>query len=353
MTAGALPDLIVRADADARIGLGHLVRSLALAHAWRDAGGAVVLATTTASDEMPAGVAIEGMRVVQLEARHPDPADLTAVAELVAAARDPWLVVDGYHFDAAYTRALDQAGGRVLVIDDQADQPVYHADALLNQNPEADALPYAFDAEPLRLFGPSYALLPRAFARWRDRDPAIPAEPARLLITLGGARPGAVAAMIVRGCARFLARRPMRAIVLAGPGTSTAAWAEAAAAALSGRLEIVSDPPDVAALMASADMAVSASGGTAWQLCFMGVPTLLTTVADNQSGIARWLDEAGCAVDLGPGRELGEAELGDALERLFCDQRARDRLSRRARELVDGRGAERVLAALTGKEDQA
>ena len=34
-------NLVIRADAGARIGIGHVMRSLALAQAWQDAGGDV------------------------------------------------------------------------------------------------------------------------------------------------------------------------------------------------------------------------------------------------------------------------------------------------------------------------
>lgn len=346
-----IPSLIVRADAGPEIGLGHLVRSLALAQAWRARGGPVTLATATAPGDVPSSVDLEDVRIVRLSARHPDPRDAGAVSELLMGGGAAWVVVDGYHLDAGYTGALRRTGARVLVIDDQADQPTYHADALLNQSPGAERLPYRFEVPPLTLFGPRFALLPLAFARWRGRVPDARARPTRLLLTLGGAAPGTASTTLLQGCVPFLERHALRAAVLAAPGASTAAWTEAAAAARDpgsgpGPIEIVSDPPDVAALVASADLALSAAGSTAWQLCFLGVPMLLTAVAENQRPIAEGLAAAGCATDLGPLAGLDPSAIDRALERLFVDPDGRDRSSRTARALVDGLGAERVATAL-------
>ena len=43
-----LPPLLVRADADGARGIGHVLRSLVLAHAWHEQGGTVEFLTTHA-----------------------------------------------------------------------------------------------------------------------------------------------------------------------------------------------------------------------------------------------------------------------------------------------------------------
>ena len=350
---GLIPDLIVRADAGSDLGLGHVVRSMALAQAWQDAGGAALLATTTRRDDLPASIELESTQVIPIAGRHPDPADVATVEQLILASPGAWVVCDGYHFDARYTRRLRRAGANVLVIDDQAEQPLYHADALLNQNLGAERLTYQFDTDPLSLLGPRFSLLPRAFARWRGRSPEIPDDPKCLLLTVGGSNEGGAIGKIVRACVHFLGRHSMRAVVLAGPGAVTTAWTEVARTVGGTRLEIVSNPSDIPSVMAAADIAVSSAGSTIWQLCFMGVPSVLMTVADNQKGIAQQLDAAGCAVDVGWHADLEESEFADTLERIFRDRATRARMSRKGQNLVDGRGVERVVAALSRSRKEA
>ena len=52
---------------------------------------------------------------------------------------------------------------------------------------------------------------------------------------------------------------------------------------------------NMAELMAQADWAVGAAGGTSWERCALGLPTLLLVIADNQRSIAEQLQAAGAA----------------------------------------------------------
>ena len=64
---------------------------------------------------------------------------------------------------------------------------------------------------------------------------------------------------------------------------------------------------DMAALMSTCDLAVSAAGTTLYELCALGVPTVSFTMADNQLVAAKAFDEAGaipCAGDIRQDKEL-------------------------------------------------
>jgi spore coat polysaccharide biosynthesis predicted glycosyltransferase SpsG len=101
--------------------------------------------------------------------------------------------------------------------------------------------------------------------------------------------------------------------------------------------------PDVAALMASADLAVVAAGSTCWELAFMGVPAVVMIVAGNQQGIARGLHERGIVRSLGWHTEVDDDRLLAAVDALCADAEARRLMSERGRQLVDGLGAARVV----------
>ncbi len=102
----------------------------------------------------------------------------------------------------------------------------------------------------------------------------------------------------------------------------------------------------MAELMAWADVAISAAGTTCWELCLMGLPALLIDLADNQTELAKQLDEQGCAVHLGSGQDVSVKLLAEQLTRLLNASEVRQRLSVLARELVDGKGPRRVVSVL-------
>jgi RimJ/RimL family protein N-acetyltransferase len=103
-------------------------------------------------------------------------------------------------------------------------------------------------------------------------------------------------------------------------------------------------------LMASADVAISAAGSTCWELCFLGVPSLIIDIAPNQTPIARALDSGGYAIYAGEGLYLSPDKLSDQFHEMATSQELRRRLSERCKSLVDGRGAHRVIAAMRAQQ---
>jgi RimJ/RimL family protein N-acetyltransferase len=111
-------------------------------------------------------------------------------------------------------------------------------------------------------------------------------------------------------------------------------------------VHLLTDVRDMAGLMASADLAVSAAGSTCWELAFMGVPMVVVSLAANQTPMADGLAAAGLALNLGWHEGLSIQRINDALRRLIGDAQLRREMSNRGRECVDGRGADRVTRML-------
>ena len=58
-------------------------------------------------------------------------------------------------------------------------------------------------------------------------------------------------------------------------------------------IEIIVNPDNMAELMLNADLAIGASGSSAWERCCMGLPTLLIVAEENQREIAESLSQVG------------------------------------------------------------
>ena len=184
-----LPTLFIRADADAEMGLGHVMRCLALGQFWKSKIGPVVFATCGLPDFLDRRLAREGIGVERINAKPASLDDAGWLLRRMGAREDCCVVIDGYQFDEQYQRAVNNTQSRVLIIDDNAHCAGYHADFLLNQNLHADATYYRGLVGPCELLlGTKYALLRSEFANlpeWtRQIDVAHPAS--RLLVSLGG-----------------------------------------------------------------------------------------------------------------------------------------------------------------------
>jgi RimJ/RimL family protein N-acetyltransferase len=116
------------------------------------------------------------------------------------------------------------------------------------------------------------------------------------------------------------------------------------------------DVADMAERIAAADMAIGACGVSALERCCLGLPTVTIVVADNQREVAAGLARAGAALVLRDGlpsvrfREAGVPApdiVADAVRRL-ADEGARGAMAAAAARLCDGRGSQRLRAALAG-----
>jgi len=308
MPASALfGTLGIRADASPQIGMGHVMRCIALAQAWIDRGGKVILFT----DELPPALK------QRLEAEN---IEIRASSDVAP----DCIVLDGYHFTPKQRCAFKQAGRPLLIVDDLADSDLSAADLILNHNAYATPVMYPGQRS---LCGSRYTLLRREFSTRAMRTNF--SGPAKtVLITMGGSDPRNDTLAVLQQLAEHTDLHLCVLIGAANPHVESLR-------AVSG-IELIIQPPNLPEIMQQADVAITAAGSTCWELASLGVPMLLKVIADNQQGIADYLvsHAAGRMFDL------------DALRELLADAEARQTLAQNARRLVDGRGAGRVAENL-------
>jgi UDP-2,4-diacetamido-2,4,6-trideoxy-beta-L-altropyranose hydrolase len=365
--------LLIRADAGEGIGAGHVTRSLALAQAWRAAGGRATLLSHWPGRGLAERAQAAGARLETLRCRHPDPADFSATLDLLDRLRQrsvasqmpegegpvPWVVLDGYHFDAGYQSNLREMGCRLLVIDDMAHLPHYRADLILNQNlgvadirrvrSASEEFPYVCEEHTTLLLGPRYALLRPEFRRYASASRSVPEIARKVLVTLGGEDPENVTSRVVRALEKLGEKPGLRGVqikIVVGPLNPHVETLRAQIEQSSAKSELLTDVTDMPGLMAWADVAVTAAGSTCWELAFMRVPAAAVVLAENQRIVADGLAGAGVLANLGGAERLTEEALCQALHSLCRDRQRRIGQGEAGRRLVDGRGAERVVAIM-------
>jgi len=338
------PRLWFRVDASKKIGAGHFMRCLALAERWRDEGGAATFIGSFPS-ELAQRLIDEGIEQTSPGAVWPHRSDLAETQRLIPP--EAVVVVDGYNFDAEYHQGIGASRRRVMVIDDIGHLPAYAGELLLNFNLGAERVSY--DRAPShRLLGPSYVPLRRRFSEVDRSAREIPPTATKLLVTLGGADPTGATPRVMTALSRP-AFQGASIRVVAGPASINLPELRRIADASDGRFELLSDVGDMPELMAWADFAISAAGGTGWELAFMGLPSGLIAVAENQRPNVAGLVARDVAVELGAHESTDE--LAARIGAVVSDPQARRRMGELGRELFDGLGATRVIQALRQLSD--
>lgn len=312
----------IRCDGSETIGMGHVVRMMALAGALDRAGVATRFVVRSgqqvALDLLRAG----GHDVCVIDGHFSrgevlSGSDADALCDL---ARGAPVIVDHYGASRAYFARLQELQVRYGVIDDLADRDLTGAQWVLNPIPRFNAV-YASCGISHLLLGPQYALLRPEFAR--ARAPRRFTNPAtRLLLTLGGGGGSRAVQML------------QRALSTIGDLEISCALGRRSAS-------------EMAELMAAADIAVSAAGQTSLELACTGLPAVLTRMAENQRENAAALERCGCAIDIGNWDDsASQAVVLEVVRALVADAGARDRMSRAGMDFVDGLGAERAAGAI-------
>lgn len=338
-----MPPLVIRVDADEQIGYGHLTRCLALARAW---AAPVVVATAQPAGEPPTGrILAAGAMPSVIVAPRGSTEDAQATAALARASGAEWVVVDGYHFDAAYQRALAAAGLRVLCIDDNGEAGDYACDIVLNQNLHADPALYAARGAATRLLlGPRFVLLRAEFLERGQPVRTFAPVASRILVTLGGGHAAAALLTVIEALAAV--DLELDVTVVTGATPDGGARLRARASAIRGSVTLIERTDAMPDLMASAELAVSAGGSTSWELAYMGLPAAVVTMAPNQVGAVTALLERGIVADLGPDDRLEAGPVARVIGELARDAERRRRMSAAGQALVDGRGVSRVIDAV-------
>lgn len=340
-----MENLVIRVDASTEIGTGHLMRCLALAQAWKDGGNKVTFITNCQSEGLLQRLRDEEFSLHVLTGSHPDPKDWGYTKDILASYPDAWVVLDNYHFGEVYQQQVKEAGHPLLVIDDMAHRKHYYADIVLNQNLHAEKLPYSCEPYTRLLLGTRYVLLRREFLARKDRKRQIPGVARHVLVTLGGSDAENHTLKVIQALQK-VDITGLEATVVVGAGNPHADEVEAAARQNHVPIQLVRDARDMPRLMAWADMAVSSAGSTVWELLFMGTPALVIILADNQRQIAEEVEKQGVARNLGRAANLSVQSLAKSLVLMANDSNLRRKISKNARQLVDGGGAQRVVASI-------
>lgn len=335
----------LRCDGGAELGVGHVIRCLALGEELLARGHHVTLLGDVG------GV---GWVEAQFRERGIDRQDAPADPDELAALADRLgldaVVLDGYLLDPGCGSRLRAAGVTVLAVSDGPFGAEQEADIVLDQNLGATVDP---GRAATSLAGLDYVLFRDQVLR-RRRDPDSPGssapvgDPPRVLTVFGGTDPYAAGPVVVplllaTGLALHVvcvAARPeiaerLRALET-GPGQT---------------VEVVAPVEDLAALAVTCDLAVTAAGSSVWEFLCLGVPAGLVCVTDNQAVGYDAVAARGVAGPVGLLSALRDdpaarAAAVEELRRLVEDPTVRRELTERGQRLVDGRGRRRVADAL-------
>ncbi|MDF2562789.1 MAG: family N-acetyltransferase [Microbacterium sp.] len=312
--------VLFRCDATARGGIGHFVRSLALAEELAARGRRAVI-----SGEIESPLAQDMLRRTDVTVV---PAALTSsqLLERAALVGAGTIHVDRYE-GFADLRAL--AGAPAVVISTASDDEHGRrsADVIVDGSPRAIREFDVLYADADVCLGPDHVVLRRGLARDVTQPTRRENAGANVLVLMGGTDAAGYGPAVARTALRL-------------PGVTRVGMV-GSAEQVHGVIT-VARRPELTELVRGWDLVITAAGTTVWELAALAVPMALIGVAENQRDHYDTLLADGAAIGLGflpPKDDLAVADL----TRIIADTGARRAMADRAHRMVDGSGAARVV----------
>lgn len=332
----------IRADANETMGSGHVMRCLSIAAALRKMGEKVCF---LAADEKTVPLLEAGGQAYHV--LHTDytrmEEELEILEGMLASYAPDFFLADSYFVTAEYFRRVRR---RVPVgyVDDRCVKGL-PLDLLINYNIFAEESLYGQQDGTRLLLGTAYAPLREEFrgTQYQVRQDAL-----RVLVTTGGSDRYQLAGRFLEKALGDDRTAGLEYGIVSGAFNpylkELREWEKK-----NGNVRIYSNVTNMRELMQKSDIAVSAGGSTMYELSAVGVPTLCFSFVDNQEEIVRGFVDQGLVCFGGNYLAQGEGMLEMLVEKmalLVSDRRLRQAYSEKQRQMVDGKGAERIAQAL-------
>lgn len=270
--------------------------------------------------------------------------DVAETHEVLSSLNIDWLVVDHYALDSRWECLIKPKIRFLMVIDDLADR-THDCDLLLDQNLNRKTEDYLglVPSDAALLTGPEFSLLRPEFSKYRAFSLSRRAKPEfqKLVISFGGIDRDNLTGKVLKALNECDLSANILITVVLGMGAPWHKEVEDLAARMKFKTKVYTYVQDMAGLMAESDLAIGAAGGTAWERCCLGLPSIILVTAENQRSGAIALNEIGAAFlidDLNCLKEIFNDKFLSGPIFLFLKK-----MSKVASKITDGNGAHKVV----------
>lgn len=311
--------VIIRTDASTKIGSGHVMRCLTIAHQLTKRGVDVRFMMKELPGNLIDFVENQGFKNVALL----EYADL--------------YIIDHYGIDEVWEQKLRAYTKNIMVIDDLANRK-HDCDLLLDQNvvPQfEERYNVLVPVHCKKILGPRYLIMREEFIKARQNMPIRTGEIENLLIFMGGTDPTNETIKILAALQKTIVTLNNVHVVV-GDGNMYKEQIQTICEQRGFHFHCQIDY--MAELMLSVDFSIGAGGSTTWERCYVGLPSSSTIVASNQRITTEYAATLGAVINIGWHEEVTVSSYVDLLNNLSIESTNIMKISDRGLRLTEGVG---------------
>ena len=335
------PLALFRASSNQKIGGGHVFRCLALAYELRSRGWSCHFVSGPETKTITPAVA--DFSVIEVPEDGVEP-EIDLIQKRLTREPIDLFILDHYGRDDVFQGAARAWTNHILVIEDMPNRS-HKADMLLDQSGGRSTSAYEkLVPETCRLLlGPRYALLRAQFRELPNQQLPIKNENPRIFISMGATDVDNLTRSAIKTVINQLPEAQMDVMLSSGAPHIASLKNEYAEEP---RITIHEDVADPCVLMMHASFCIGTAGINLWERCALGIPSIIHVAAENQMSNALHVARNGGGQIIGEGNKLDKETLANALRTLRKDKGFFANMGKKAREICDGYGTERVANAI-------
>lgn len=318
-----------RVDMNNIIATGHVMRCLAMAEGFKDAGEECTF--ILADDFAKEFIESRGHSVIVLGTRWDDmDSEISSILDIVSKYNITKMIVDSYYVTYKYLEALNKCTSVAYIDDNNAF--IYPVDMVIACGIWFDYSMYKEQYKNMNtrlLLGTKYVPLRKEFSLVKECNKDID-----VMITTGGTDTYNVAGRLIDS---IKINHPEWKVMVISSRLPKELETD--------NIKIKGNVTNMSEIMSASRVAISASGSTLYELCSCKIPTICFAFADNQLEFAAEMGRQGVMEYVGDARVKDDIieQIVMATNNLLADFTRQMEVKQKMSGMIDGKGVERIV----------
>ena len=324
--------IIFRVEATPELGLGHLMRCLALAEKFKGSISNVAITFITSTNMVGEQVKSYDYKLINLPLSKNMTGEIKYYEKYLKKAM---FITDIPNISEDYLKTLRKKACLVVSIDDGSDT-IFCSDILINPN-LSPKINHKYSSETQYYSGAKYVILKKAFGKYAVKK-QIKREVKSLFVCFGGSDRN----NITQRVANTIQNMDINILIVVG--IMYPYYNELVKDIKEySNIQIKRNVHNMDELIYDADLAVISGGTLLYETSAVRTPAIVICQNREQNKESEFFAENNAAINLGMFDNINEDTARNTIVKLILDYDKRELLSKNAEQLIDGRGADRIV----------
>ena len=341
-------NIFFRVDSSFNIGFGHLNRCLILAEIFKKRKIKVHFICKNLKGNVTNKIKFRGYNFHLIKnVRNSNYEDYLNTKKILEKFKNEtcYLVIDNYHWDEKYEQKLRFLVEKIIVIDDLANRK-HDCDLIIDQNLYSKFQRRYDKLIPKnchKLLGPKYVLLRKEFLTSKKKTQINSTN--KIFVSFGGQDVSNQTVRVLSAIKKSKLNYK-KIIFLVNKSNTNLKDLKKISKNMKG-IVISTDEKKLVKLIQNSDLCVGAGGSMTWERAYLGIPSIVSILSENQLEITNTMGGKKCIYNMGWSKNVKILDYQKIFDRLKINEL--NSMSQRNKKVIDGKGISRINKMIFSK----